>query len=124
MIVRDIGQCPKVEDPQGQWNSIRMLLKEDKMGFSFHVTTIYQGSKINMHYVNHLESVYCISGQGEITDLKLNKSHRIVPGTLYALNEHDEHVLSCSEEMKLACVFNPPIKGDEVHNQQGAYEID
>ena len=124
MIIKKIDQCSKVEDPKGQWNSIRMLLRDDGMGFSFHITTIYKDSKIKMHYVNHLESVYCISGHGEITDLKNNKLFKIEPGTLYALNEHDEHILTCDEEMKLACVFNPPLKGDEVHNLQGAYEID
>ena len=124
MIVKKIDQCNKVEDPKGQWNSIRMLLKEDGMGFSFHITTIYKDSSIKMHYVNHLESVFCISGRGEIIDLKHNKTFNIKPGTLYALNEHDNHILNCTEEMKLACVFNPPIKGDEVHNQHGAYEVD
>jgi L-ectoine synthase len=124
MIIKKVDQCNKVDDPNGQWNSIRMLLKEDGMGFSFHITTIYKNSKIKMHYISHLESVYCISGHGEITDLKNDQVFEITPGTLYALNDHDEHILSCDKEMKLACVFNPPIKGDEVHNKQGAYEID
>jgi L-ectoine synthase len=124
MIIKKIDQCNKVEDPKGQWNSIRMLLKDDGMGFSFHITTIYKHSSIKMHYINHLESVYCISGCGEIIDLKHNKTFNIKPGTLYALNEHDNHILNCTEEMKLACVFNPPIKGDEVHNQHGSYEVD
>ena len=99
MIIKKIDKCNKVEDPKGQWNSIRMLLKEDGMGFSFHITTIYKDSNIKMHYVNHLESVYCISGLGEIIDLKHNKTINIVPGTLYALNEHDDHILKCTEEM-------------------------
>ncbi len=124
MIIKKITHCNKIDDPKGQWNSIRMLLKEDGMGFSFHITTIYKDSNIKMHYINHLESVYCISGHGKIIDLKNNKTFKIAPGTLYALNKNDEHILSCDEEMKLACVFNPPIKGDEVHNKQGAYEID
>ena len=84
----------------------------------------FKDSKIKMHYINHLESVYCISGHGEIIDLKNDQAFEITPGTLYALNDNDEHILSCDNEMKLACVFNPPIKGDEVHNKQGAYEID
>tara|TARA_B100000780_G_C20886109_1_gene352619 strand:+ start:85 stop:459 length:375 start_codon:yes stop_codon:yes gene_type:complete len=124
MIVKKVDECNKVDDPNGQWNSVRMLLKEDGMGFSFHITTIYKNSKIKMHYINHLESVYCVSGHGEIIDLKNNQTFKITPGTLYALNNNDEHILSCKEEMKLACVFNPPIKGNEVHNKQGAYEID
>ena len=89
MIIKKIDQCNKVEDPKGQWNSIRMLLKDDGMGFSFHITTIYKGSNIKMHYINHLESVYCISGCGEIVDLEHNKTFNIIPGTLYALNKHD-----------------------------------
>jgi L-ectoine synthase len=26
--------------------------------------------------------------------------------------------------MKMACVFNPPLHGKEVHNAQGAYEME
>jgi L-ectoine synthase len=26
--------------------------------------------------------------------------------------------------MKLACVFNPPLNGSEVHNAEGAYELE
>jgi L-ectoine synthase len=26
--------------------------------------------------------------------------------------------------MKMACVFNPPLSGKEVHNAEGAYELD
>jgi L-ectoine synthase len=25
--------------------------------------------------------------------------------------------------MKMACVFNPPLNGKEVHNAEGAYEL-
>jgi L-ectoine synthase len=26
--------------------------------------------------------------------------------------------------MKMACVFNPPLNGKEVHNPDGAYELE
>ena len=93
------------------------------MGFSFHITTIYAGMHLPMHYQNHLEAVYCISGKGEIEDLETNHVHKIQPGTLYALDKNDRHILRCSEEMELACVFNPPLRGDEVHNRDGSYDI-
>lgn len=124
MIVRNLKNSTKVDDPNHAWSSTRMLLKEDNMGFSFHITTIFKGADIKMHYLNHLESVYCIEGSGEIVDCNKGQTHRIEPGVLYALNENDKHILRCFEEMKLACVFNPPIKGDEVHNKDGAYELD
>ena len=48
MIVRTLQQAEKterhVEDPKGNWDSVRLLLKDDNMGFSFHITTIYAGA--------------------------------------------------------------------------------
>jgi L-ectoine synthase len=94
------------------------------MGFSFHLTTIYQGADFKMHYQNHLESVYCMSGEGEIENLDDGKIHPITEGTLYILNNHDKHILRAFKEMKMACVFNPPLNGKEVHNAEGAYELE
>lgn len=105
------------------WHSVRLLLKNDGMGFSFHITTIYAGAELPMHYENHLESVYCISGDGEIEDVAEGRTHSIRPGTLYALNRHDKHILRAFSEMTMACVFNPPLLGKEVHNADGAYEL-
>jgi L-ectoine synthase len=105
------------------WESTRLLLKDDNMGFSFHITTIYAGANLEMHYQNHLESVYCISGEGEIEDLADGRVYPISAGTIYALDQHDKHVLHAFSEMKMACVFNPPLHGREVHNAQGAYEL-
>jgi len=106
------------------WESTRLLLKNDAMGFSFHITTIYAGADLEMHYQNHLEAVYCISGEGEIEDLADGKVYPVKPGTVYALNNHDRHKLRAATELKLACVFNPPLHGKEVHNAQGAYELE
>lgn len=127
MIVRRLQDCAKtrrrIVSPDGNWESTRLLLKDDRMGFSFHITTIYAGADFRMHYQHHLESVYCISGTGEVTDLANGNSHAIAPGTLYVLDQHDQHVLRAFSEMTLACVFNPPLNGTEVHNAEGAYEL-
>lgn len=106
------------------WESTRMLLEEDNMGFSFHITTIYANTETHIWYQNHLESVYCISGNGEIETLADGKVYPIEAGTLYILDKHDEHVLrGGSEDMKMACVFNPPLKGKEVHDENGVYPL-
>ncbi|MDI1291605.1 MAG: ectoine synthase [Methylobacter sp.] len=127
MIVRTLPDAEKtgrrIVSPDGNWESTRLLLKDDNMGFSFHITTIYQGADFQMHYQNHLESVYCISGEGEVETLDDGKKHAISPGTLYILDKHDKHILRAYKEMKLACVFNPPLSGKEVHNAEGAYEL-
>ncbi|WP_458735120.1 ectoine synthase [Zobellella taiwanensis] len=129
MIVRTLADCEKterrVESETGTWDSTRMLLKDDKMGFSFHITTIYANTETHIHYQNHLEAVYCISGDGEIQTLDDNKVYQIRPGTLYVLDQHDEHLLrGGSEDMKLACVFNPPLTGKEVHDADGVYPLE
>jgi L-ectoine synthase len=128
MIVRQLNDAEKtprrIVSPDGNWESTRMLLKGDNVGFSFHITTIYSGADFRMHYQNHLESVYCISGHGEVETLTDNRRYPISPGTMYVLDKHDEHVLRAHSEMKMACVFNPPLSGKEVHNEQGAYELE
>ncbi len=127
MLVRQLQEAEqttrKIYDPKGNWDSTRLLLKDDNMGYSFHITTIYEGADFQMHYQNHLESVYCISGEGEVETLDDGKKYPITPGTLYNLNKHDRHMLRAFKELKLACVFNPPLIGNEVHNKDGAYEL-
>ena len=128
MIVRQLQDAEqtnrRIVSPDGNWESTRMLLKGDNMGFSFHITTIYAGADFLMHYQNHLESVYCISGTGEVETLADGKRYPILPGTLYVLNQHDKHILRAFTEIKMACVFNPPLNGTEVHNAEGAYELE
>lgn len=127
MIVRQLADAEKsnrkIVDPNGNWDSTRLLLKDDHMGFSFHVTTIYKGADFEMHYQNHLESVFCMSGEGEVETLADGKKYAIQRGTIYILDKHDKHILRAFSEMKMACVFNPPLNGSEVHNAEGAYEL-
>lgn len=123
MIIRTLQEANKTDRRivSKGWESTRLLLKNDNMGFSFHITTIYRGAELNLHYKNHLESVYCISGEGEIEDLATGEKHAIFPGMMYALNNNDDHILRGFSEMQLACVFNPPLYGNEVHREDGSY---
>lgn len=125
MIVRDFSKefGGKRTIYSKGWNSTRLILKNDNMGYSFHITRIDKDAKLEMQYLNHLETVYCITGLGQITDLATGEVHRIQPGVMYALDKHDKHILQASTVLELACVFNPPIIGCEVHNDKGAYEL-
>jgi L-ectoine synthase len=106
------------------WVSARMLLKDDDMGFSFHVTTMFAGSALKMHYQNHLESVLILKGTGTIEDLATGEVHPLKAGVMYALNEHDRHIVRPETDLLAACVFNPPVSGREVHDENGAYPAD
>ncbi|WP_078551874.1 ectoine synthase [Bacillus alkalicellulosilyticus] len=108
----------------GNWNSRRLILKKDNMGYSVHDTIIRAGTETHIWYQNHLEAVYCIEGEGEVETLADNKVHPISANTLYALDEHDEHLLRAKTDMRMICVFNPPITGREVHDENGVYPAD
>jgi L-ectoine synthase len=126
MIVRTLQQAQQSSRriEAENWNSVRLLLKSDGVGFSFHITTIYAKTKTIMHYKNHYESVYCISGSGELKVLETGRVFTITPGTLYVLDNHDKHELYAHTDLQLACVFNPPLIGTEVHDRAGVYPLD
>ena len=111
MIVRDFNKIVENEPDRvvsdASWTSVRLLLADDGMGFSFHITTLDAGSEHTFEYKNHFESVYCMRGKGSITDLATGETHKIVPGVMYALNDHDRHILRAEEELVMACCFNP-----------------
>ncbi len=106
------------------WESARLLLKDDGMGFSMHVTTLQAGSELKMHYQNHLEAVLILKGTGTIEDLATGEVHKLQPGILYALNDHDRHIVRPQTDILTVCVFNPPVTGREVHDENGAYPAD
>ena len=106
------------------WESTRLVLKDDGMGFSFHITTIYAGTETLIWYRTHLEAVFCLSGEGEVETTDDGKIHPIEPGVIYMLDKNDRHLLRAKTEMILACVFNPPLVGDEVHDENGVYPLD
>ncbi len=125
MIVRTLSEAMgtdrEVDTPN--WVSRRLLLAGDGMGFSMHDTTIRAGTSTRMKYTNHLEAVYCVAGRGRIEDLQSGTVHEIRDGTLYALDGHEEHVLTADEDLRMVCVFNPPVTGREVHDATGAYPL-
>jgi len=100
----------------GNGQSRRLLIEKDGMGFAFLDTIVNAGTDLLIQYKNHLESVYCIEGRGIITDESNGQEYAIEPGVMYVLNEHDLHRLRAFEDLRLMCVFNPPLKGDEKHD--------
>lgn len=126
MIVRKLQDIRKsdLNVKSNGWESARLLLKADNMGFSFHVTTMYAGEELHMHYQNHLEAVLILKGKGTIEDLGTGITHQLAAGTMYALNAHDQHIVRPETDLLCVCTFNPPVTGKEVHDESGAYPAD
>jgi L-ectoine synthase len=126
MIIRRLEEALQTERRivSETWESTRLLLKADGMGFSFHVTIMYANTETQIWYRNHLEAVLCIEGEGEVESLEDGTIYPVTPGTLYALDKHDRHILRAKTHMRIVCVFNPPLHGKEVHDEDGSYPLE
>lgn len=125
MIVRTLDEITDTDADvkQPNWRSKRIVLAKDKVGFSVHETTLYAGTVNDFWYANHIEAVFIIEGEGELTDKETGKTYQLKPGSIYVLNEHDKHQVRPKTDMRTLCVFNPPITGREVHDENGVYPL-
>jgi L-ectoine synthase len=125
MIVRTVADVTDTdrETRTSNWVSRRLLLKRDGMPFSVHETTIFKGTETEMCYKNHVEAVFCVEGWGEVEAVATGEVFPIAPGTMYALDDHDHHILRARTSMRMVCVFNPPVTGNETHDEHGAYPL-
>ncbi|MER9275522.1 ectoine synthase [Mesorhizobium sp. M0643] len=67
-----------------------------------------------MHYKDHLESVYCIEGTGTIEHWATSEIHPIRAVVDYARQARQAYP-GTDAPMIIACVFNRPVTGNEVH---------
>ncbi|HEX8781576.1 MAG TPA: ectoine synthase [Nocardioides sp.] len=105
------------------WRSRRFVLAREGVGFSFHDTVLYAGTETDMWYANHIEAVYCVGGEGELVNRETGDVHQLRDGTLYLLDGHERHTVRATTDLRMACVFNPPVTGREVHDERGVYPL-
>jgi L-ectoine synthase len=115
MILNELNKIVNTERDieWGNGRSRRFLIEKDGMGYSLTDTVINAGTESLLEYKGHLETCYCIEGEGEIEVEGV--VYPIQPGSMYALNLHDKHYLRAKKEMRLVCVFTPALKGNESH---------
>lgn len=125
MIVRTLADIVGTERDVAAptWSSRRLVLADDRVGFSLHDTVLHAGTETRMWYRNHIEAVYVIEGTGTLTDLASGEVHSLAPGTMYLLDQHDRHVLFAETDLRTVCVFNPPVTGTETHDEEGVYPL-
>lgn len=125
MIVRSVhdvtGTDRDVRTPK--WRSKRIVLAEENVGFSVHETTLEAGTVNDFWYANHVEAVFVVEGEGELLDKETGEVHPLSPGSLYLLDGHEQHRLRPRTRMRAICVFNPPLTGSEVHDDNGVYPL-
>ncbi len=127
MIVRSTAEISgterDIEAEDGNWRSKRIVLGGDKVGFSFHETTIKAGTVNNFHYANHIEAVWLIEGEGTLTDRETGETYELAAGSMYLLDGNERHTVEPRTQMRMMCVFNPPVVGTETHDENGVYPL-
>ena len=102
--------------------SVRILNRDDGCGFSISDVLFQGGWTLNLHYKNHVEANFIVSGQVEILDLASDQKWELTPGMLYVVGPRDRHRLFAQGDVHLISVFNPPITGTERHDADGSFE--
>jgi len=124
MIVRSLQDIVGTDrDVRGPgWKSRRIILKRDGVGCSVHDTVVAEGTEMRMQYKHHFETNYCIEGEGEVEEIATGTIHKLAPGTVYALDKHDAHIVRALKgDLRVVCVFYPALSGHETHDADGSY---
>jgi L-ectoine synthase len=105
------------------FESRRILLAADHLGYSLHDTICKAGSEQRLEYKNHVETNYVIEGQGAVTNIATGQTWPLGPGTVYVLDHHEAHLLRATTDLRIICVFTPALTGLEKHDASGSYPV-
>ncbi|MEZ5715792.1 MAG: ectoine synthase [Paracoccaceae bacterium] len=104
------------------FESRRMLLAGDGLGYSLHDTVVAPGSVQVLEYKHHVEANYCIAGAGEVENVATGEVFALRPGSLYVLDGHERHIIRAGGDgVRFVCIFTPALSGGEVHDADGSY---
>lgn len=103
----------------GSARSIRALLQEDQLGFTLCDVRIAVGNQCELWYKHHWEANYILEGHGIVSDLTTGESWPLEAGTMYIVGPDDRHNIEAVSELHLISIFNPPLQGDEQHDEEG-----
>ena len=103
----------------GSARTIRALLQEDALGFTVCDVNLDAGQKNILWYKHHWEANYILGGRGEVVDLGTNASWVLEPGVMYMVGPDDRHSMRAHSDLHLVSIFNPALKGDEMHDAEG-----
>lgn len=95
------------------YESRRLLLARDNLGYSFHDTIVKAGTVQLLEYKDHVEVNYCLEGSGEVENETTGEVWPLEPGTMYVLDQHDPHIIRAKTNLRMICIFTPARTGRE-----------
>ena len=127
MLVRTMEQLEAegriISISHGKASAVRVLTKSDGVGFSVSEARAHGGESSDLWYKNHWEANYVRSGRGTLENRDTGERWPLAPGVLYCVGPTDRHRITRKpdEGMRIISIFNPPILGEETHDEDGAY---
>lgn len=101
--------------------SIRLALAEDNLGFTVTEATGRTELDLEIQHKNHIEAVYVLEGRGEVELVATGEVFKLYPGVFCAFDKHERHKYRLETEARAIAIFNPPLVGDEVNDEEGGY---
>ena len=99
----------------------RLLTASDNLGFSLSEVIVKAGACLDLWYKYHWEANLVLEGDVLLTDLTTMETRNLKAGDVYCVGPKDKHRLQPSTDLKLLAIFNPPLSGDEQHDEDGSY---
>lgn len=127
MLIRTMGDVEAAGRTiiinHGAASAVRLLLKDDGVGFSVSEARMRPGTVANLWYKNHWEANYVRSGTAVLEDMVAGRHWNLKTGDLYLVGPTDRHRLTATspEVFRVVSVFNPPIAGLETHDADNSY---
>ena len=118
MIVRTLEEITGTErDVQTEhWRSKRIVLAGDGVGFSLHETVLDAGSVNDFWYANHIEAVFVVEGEGELTDKE--------DGVTYRLGRRPDSLLGWGSDLRNGLGASPHRLRRTLRRTRGTFFLD
>ena len=104
----------------GSARATRFVTQDDGLGFTVSDVYLAAGNQNVLWYKHHWEANYVVEGKGTVKDLTTDETWVLEPGVMYIVGPKDRHSLKADTALHIISIFNPPLKGDEIHDEDGA----
>ena len=122
MFVKQRSNIPVVSIGGGHAEARRYLAKADDVGFTLSdLTAKSSETPVHLWYKHHVEANFVVSGTAVVTDSASGESRPLTPGSLYLVGPRDRHQVFSTTGFHVLSIFNPPLVGNETHDEDGSY---
>lgn len=91
------------------WSSYEFLNAQDNKGVSLHEIWLHADTTARFSAEPHTRVLYCIEGEGEITQGNAESHVNLRAGTLCVLDVLHEYQVQANVKMRFICFVTPPV---------------